>query len=74
MVVIELSSVIRAGRQHVSCVVSMPGREGTLSRAWVAPSTLLSPAQALDVETWVQVTIHNWLSTWGSQDVLQPIK
>lgn len=48
----------------ISVVVSIPGREGTFTKRWAAPSGRISVSQATDMIGYVAMCANNALLAW----------
>jgi hypothetical protein len=48
----------------IECMVSIPGREGIMTKRWSAPEGRLSSSQAKDLLAWVELTCNNALLAW----------
>lgn len=68
VIVVELG-VVEGDDGGVQAVISLPGREGTLSRSYVgARGGQLSAPQLDDLRAWIDLTVSNWYySTLGLQ-------
>lgn len=70
---IELSRIY--GGSAVLAVISIPGREGTVTRAWEgSPSELVTVPTAEDIKSWVAQTVWDWLMLEGLQMVWPPVE
>jgi hypothetical protein len=63
--VIELEHFTRNGTSGVGAVISLPNRDGTLTREWKAPYGVLDASQAQDLSNWVAQATTNALTRWS---------
>lgn len=69
--VIELAQTHEGDKEVIHCLVSIPGRDGTLRKSWVAPRGIVNQHQADDIVGWVALAGRNALHSWtGVQGVL----
>lgn len=65
MICLEVSRKTVDGRDRLTFVLSIPGREGTVTRQWTSLGALLEPAQLEDFMASVDQTLWDWLLIAG---------
>ncbi len=74
LLVVEIA--VRPASGDIDVVLSIPGREGTVTRTWRGRGSgqRVTVPQLQDLSSWVSLSVENWLlGSTGAQEVLGPL-
>lgn len=72
LVCIEVSRGTRGGEACLAVVLSIPGRDGTVTRSWQTPTGVPDSGQVDDVIVWVLKALRTAIADrWSVQEVMQ---
>jgi hypothetical protein len=63
LVCLELLRDNGSPSQWAQIVLSIPGREGTVTKTWHTPTGYLEHAQWVDMSIWIEETLHTAIMT-----------